>query len=156
MSTIACPHCDYVNEIDGAKPGQKVQCLACDGAFAWDESQIVPTFSSLPTARAIAPPPQDFERTHVHEDEFAEASYVQLRKIAAHLKHLIENTDGLSRRVKTLTQLVLFFVAMSILGPLAWLFAGLLVVGGGAPPFVILIMVVVAFAASLAVALAFG
>lgn len=35
MSAMACPHCGYVNEIDGAKPGQRVECLACDGLFTW-------------------------------------------------------------------------------------------------------------------------
>ena len=34
MPTVICPHCQHVNEIDGAAPGQRVECIRCDGAFA--------------------------------------------------------------------------------------------------------------------------
>lgn len=107
MSAVQCPHCEYVNTIDGAKPGQRVQCLACDAPFKFDPADAVPTFPTVdvPRTSAIAEA----------RDAADEREYVELRKLNARLAHLEDKADAANARLKNLSQIAVFFAASTIL-----------------------------------------
>lgn len=116
MNAVQCPHCQSINEIDGAKPGQVVQCIRCDGSFTFGTA--APSTPQRWSHPADAPP---VAATRSSNDPIASALVAVMREAVAELKLANENVTALAERfqrvprwVQNISQCVVFFAIVLI------------------------------------------
>ena len=123
MSAMTCPHCGFVNEIRGARPGQQVACIACDGSFAWNPQAATGRTSRPAITASLAPPPSILASDRFEEPDANAKVLAALDRIEAQLR--TENAY-----VKRLHWQAVFFAALWSIGA-AVTAVSLLVTPGG-------------------------